>query len=101
MVSNPQDIPILPTEILAHILQYLEYKSLYSAKLTCKRWNEIIDEFNLMEKALSKSSEFFKSMFTKSSNLTYIFIFKIRFPAQLLLEVQITVLDTIEILLKL
>ena len=58
MMSNPQDIPILPTEIMKHILKYLEYKSLYSAKLTCKRWNEIIDEFDFMETALSKLNEF-------------------------------------------
>ena len=45
---------VLPTELLKKILQNLGIKSLCFAKQTCKNWNEIVDEFGLVEKAISK-----------------------------------------------
>ena len=45
---------VLPTELLKKILENLGIKSLCFAKQTCKHWNEIVDEFELVEKALSK-----------------------------------------------
>ena len=50
---------VLPTELLKKILENLGIKSLCFAKQTCKHWNEIVDEFQLVEKALSKFFEFF------------------------------------------
>ena len=50
---------LLPTELLKKILENLGIKSLCFAKQTCKHWNEIVDEFQLVEKALSKFFEFF------------------------------------------
>ena len=47
-------IQILPTELMKKILENLDCKSLDSARLCCKRWKEIIDVFQLKEKALGK-----------------------------------------------
>ena len=47
-------IQILPTELMKKILENLDCKSLDSARLCCKRWKEIIDVFELKEKALGK-----------------------------------------------
>ena len=44
----------LPTEILKKILENLDYKSIHSARQTCKRWKEIIYKFKLVEKISSK-----------------------------------------------
>ena len=49
----------LPTEILKKIMENLDIKSLCFAKQTCKRWKDIINGFQLVEKALSKFFEFF------------------------------------------
>ena len=45
---------VLPTEMLKAILEKLDYKSLCSARQICKRWKEIIDGFDLVEKAFGK-----------------------------------------------
>ena len=45
---------VLPTEMLKKILKYLDHKTLALAKETCKRWNEIINGFELLEQAMSK-----------------------------------------------
>ena len=49
----------LPTEILKKIMENLDIKSLCFAKQTCKRWKDIINGFQLVEKALSKFFESF------------------------------------------
>ena len=45
---------IIPTEVLKKIMANLDYKSLCHARRTCKYWKEILDEFDLVEPALSK-----------------------------------------------
>ena len=45
---------VLPTELLKKILENLGIRSLCFAKQTCKHWNEIVDEFELVEKAISE-----------------------------------------------
>ena len=45
---------ILPTEIIVMILKNLGYKSLGNARLTCKEWKNVIDDFGLMKPALGK-----------------------------------------------
>ena len=45
---------VLPTELLKKILENLDYKSLGSARQSCKLWKEIIDAFELRKKALGK-----------------------------------------------
>ena len=47
----------LPTEMLKKILENLDYKSLNSAKQTCKIWKDIIVEFELAKKASGKFLE--------------------------------------------
>ena len=47
----------LPPEILKNILEMLDINSLGSARLTCKLWKLIIDNCDIMEKALSKFSK--------------------------------------------
>ena len=49
---------VLPTEILKKILKYLDHKTLALAKETCKRWNEIINGFELLEQAMSEFLRF-------------------------------------------
>ena len=49
---------VLPTEMLKKILEFLDIKSLYFAKLSCKRWKDIIDEFELVNEASSKFFDF-------------------------------------------
>ena len=46
---------VLPTEMLKAILEKLDYKSLCSARQICKRWKDIIDGFDLVEKAFGKN----------------------------------------------
>ena len=48
---------VLPPEILKKILEWLDIKNLVIARLTCKRWKLIIDNYNIMEEALSKFSK--------------------------------------------
>ena len=48
---------VLPPEILKKILEWLDIKSLLNARLTCRRWKLIIDNCDIMEKALSKISK--------------------------------------------
>ena len=45
---------ILPTEIIVMILKNLGYKSLGNARLTCKEWKNVIDDFGLMKQAFGK-----------------------------------------------
>ena len=45
---------VFPAEILKIILEWLDIKSLVNARLTCKHWKRIIDNCDIMEKALSK-----------------------------------------------
>ena len=47
-------IQILPTELMKKILENLDCKSLDSTRLCCKRWKEIIDVFELKQKAFGK-----------------------------------------------
>ena len=47
---------VLPPEIMGQILEMSDYKSLCSARLTCKHWKLIIDSCNIMEKVMSKIS---------------------------------------------
>ena len=48
---------IMPPEIVEKILKLINYKDIYQAKLTCRRWKEIIHKGNLMKRALSKIFE--------------------------------------------
>ena len=43
---------VLPTELLRKILENLGFKSLVSARQSCKYWKEIIDAFELKKEAL-------------------------------------------------
>ena len=43
---------VLPTELLRIILENLGFKSLVSARQSCKHWKKIIDTFELQKKAL-------------------------------------------------
>ena len=45
---------MFPTEITVMILKNLGYKSLGNARLTCKEWKKVIDDFGLMKQALGK-----------------------------------------------
>ena len=45
---------VLPTELLKKILENLDFKSLGSARQSCKLWKEIIYAFELRKKALGK-----------------------------------------------
>ena len=58
---DEEDFPlinnVLPPEILKKILEWLDIKSLLNARLTCRRWKLIIDNCDIMEKALSKFSK--------------------------------------------
>ena len=45
---------VLPTELLKKILENLDFKSLGSARQSCKQWKQIIDVFELRKKALGK-----------------------------------------------
>ena len=45
---------LLPTEILVMILKKLGFKSLSFGRLTCKKWNKVIDDFGLAKIALGK-----------------------------------------------
>ena len=62
-VTNIIDAPlinrVLPNEILKKILQHLDYKSLCYAKQSFKHWKDIIDEFKLVEHAISKFLQFY------------------------------------------
>ena len=45
---------ILPPEIVEKILKLITYNDIYQAKLTCRKWNEIIHKGSLMKRAFSK-----------------------------------------------
>ena len=57
----PSFIQVLPTELWKTILKNLDYVSLGFAKQTCKRWNEIVDVFDLVQQASGKLLEFCNS----------------------------------------
>ena len=54
---------ILPPEILENIFRFLNYKEICQAQLICRKWKEIIDNGNLLKKALGKilSTSIFRS----------------------------------------
>ena len=56
--ENTIDFPLInevfPAEMLEKILEWLDIKSLVNARLTCKHWKLIIDNCDILEKALSK-----------------------------------------------
>ena len=56
-INFPLINEVFPAEILEKILEWLDIKSLANARLTCKRWKLIIDNCDIMEKALSKISK--------------------------------------------
>ena len=45
---------ILPTEIFVIILKKLGSKSISFARLTCKKWKKVIDDFGLVKAAMGK-----------------------------------------------
>ena len=45
---------ILPLEIFVKVLKQLGYKSIRTAKGTCKKWVQIIEAFRIVEAASSK-----------------------------------------------
>ena len=45
---------IVPAEIYVKIFKILGYKSICFSRLTCKRWNKIIQDFGLFKMAMSK-----------------------------------------------
>ena len=47
---------ILPTESFEKFLKKLGYKSLKTARGTCKQWRKVIDNFKLLEQASSKKA---------------------------------------------
>ena len=58
---------ILPKEILVMILKNLGYKSVSFARLACKQWKKVIDDFGLAKAALGK----FKNQNEKISENLY------------------------------
>ena len=46
---------IFPPEMVEKILKFLNYKDVIEAKLTCRRWKDIIENGNLVIKASSKT----------------------------------------------
>ena len=44
----------LPPEIFVKILKMLGYKSIKIARITCKKWKQIIDNFKIVEAAYCK-----------------------------------------------
>ena len=53
-INFPMINEVFPAEMLEKILQWLDIMSLINARLTCKHWKLIIDNCDIMEKALSK-----------------------------------------------
>ena len=62
-ITNSIDLPlinkVLPTEMLKKVLEHLDYKSMHNAKQSFKHWKDIIDEFKLVEHAISKFLQFY------------------------------------------
>ena len=56
-INFPMINEVFPAEMLEKILQWLDIMSLINARLTCKHWKLIIDNCDIMEKALSKISK--------------------------------------------
>ena len=60
MVSEAKELKIVviheivPAEIYVKIFKILGYKSISFSRLTCKRWNKIIQDFGLFKMAMSK-----------------------------------------------
>ena len=48
---------ILPLEIFEKVLKKLGYKSLKTARGTCKQWRKVIDDFKLVENASCKNTK--------------------------------------------
>ena len=49
---------ILPLETFVSILKKLDYKSIIIAQLTCKKWCQIINQFNLVKACLKNQCKF-------------------------------------------
>ena len=47
IVEENSIVPVLPPEILEKILAKLDFKSIGSARQTCKLWKQIIDRIKL------------------------------------------------------
>ena len=45
---------ILPLEVFVKVLKNLGYKNIRTAKGTCKKWVQIIEDFKIVEAILSK-----------------------------------------------
>ena len=78
---------IIPAEIYVKIFKKLGYKSICFSKLTCKRWNKIIQDFGLFKMAMSKLK--IKSLKTILSHTKS--YFQEKFQSYLLLEVLNTI----------
>ena len=50
---NPSTIhDVLPQEIFVMVLRFLDYRSINTARGTCKTWRSIIDQFHLITDCL-------------------------------------------------
>ena len=54
VIDFPMINEVFPAEMLEKIFEWLDIKSLVNARLTCKHWKLIIDNCDILEKALSK-----------------------------------------------
>ena len=57
VIDFPMINEVFPAEMLEKMFEWLDIKSLVNARLTCKGWKLIIDNCDIMEKALSKFSK--------------------------------------------
>ena len=57
MIGLPLINKALPLEMLEKVFKELDLKNLYSARLTCKYWKQLIDKSRLVEETLSKILE--------------------------------------------
>ena len=46
---------ILPTEIFIMILKKLNYKSICLARVICKQWKKVIDNFKIVDACMAKT----------------------------------------------
>ena len=58
-ISTKMEInEILPLETFVFILKKLDYKSIIIAQLTCKRWREVIRQFELTKACLKNQCKY-------------------------------------------
>ena len=83
--ENVIDFPLInevfPNEVLEKILEWLDIKNLVIARLICKRWKQIIDNCDIMEKALSKILKSNELKDFAGSKYTYFLHFQTRLSA--------------------